>query len=497
MKLNADIVFDNLSELVSARMMGACEKEMRLGRPRFYTGSGQVFEQDTLYVIRADRLPSRSTVRPGAVLVVVGDTLQLPFYRNRCCVIQITDDADIFTVFNLVQDIFNRYEALDADIRRILDSTASVQGLVDASAPVIGADVLVLDGNFGVLASTLRQETRSLDISSLSAFMANEKLALRKREPLAVSILDQSFLCQNIFVNGRYAGSVTFDYRMRRKLPSDVPMIQYVAEAIGTALRRLPSGEGSEFDRFRKALMELVDCVALDQPAHGLVERASGRRSYVCVKMVLSGGSTEVPYRYIGSILESSFPQSVAFEHASSVVGIIAVDELRDGRGCYRKALLEKLGHFVESVDVVVGISDAFSDLLKVRLYYDQAVSALVGSGFREQQSRCYEFRQYALIKLVINAIGDFPLEMYMTDGLKRVVEHDREGSISYTETLRCYLANNMNIAKTASDLFIHRSTLLDRIARIKRELGNDLKDPDERLRLEILLKAMELYEAE
>ena len=79
MKLNADIVFDNLSELVSARMMGACEKEMRLGRPRFYTGSGQVFEQDTLYVIRADRLPSRSTVRPGAVLVVVGDTLQLPF----------------------------------------------------------------------------------------------------------------------------------------------------------------------------------------------------------------------------------------------------------------------------------------------------------------------------------------------------------------------------------------------------------------------------------
>ena len=148
-------------------------------------------------------------------------------------------------------------------------------------------------------------------------------------------------------------------------------------------------------------------------------------------------------------------------------------------------------------MDVVVGISDAFSDLLKVRLYYDQAVSALVGSGFREQQSRCYEFRQYALIKLVINAIGDFPLEMYMTDGLKRVVEHDREGSISYTETLRCYLANNMNIAKTASDLFIHRSTLLDRIARIKRELGNDLKDPDERLRLEILLKAMELYEAE
>lgn len=497
MKLNADIVFDNISEIVSARMMGGSEKEMRLGRPRFYTGNGQAFEQDTLYVIRADKLPSRSTVRPGAVLVVVGDTLQLPFYKNRCCVIQITDDTDIFTVFNLVQEVFNSYETLDADVRRILDTTASVQAMVDVAAPVIGADILVLDESFGVLASTLKQEAGSLSISSLSAFMANEKLALRKREPLSVSILDQTFLCQNIFVNGRYAGSVTFDYRMRRKLASDVPMIQYVAEAVATALRRLPSGENSEFDRFRNALIELVDCVALDQPAHGLLERASGRRRYVCVKMVLSGASEEVPYRYLGSIIESAFPQSVAFEHSSSIVGIIAVDDLCDEKGEYREELLERLGRFVESVNVVVGISDAFTDLLKVRLYYDQAISALVGSSFEEQQSRCYEFRQYALIKLIINAIGDFPLEMYMTEGLRRIVEHDREGSISYTETLRCYLSNNLNIAKTASDLFIHRSTLLDRIARIKRDLGSDLKDHDERLRLEILLKAMKLYEAE
>lgn len=228
-----------------------------------------------------------------------------------------------------------------------------------------------------------------------------------------------------------------------------------------------------------------------------MLERAGGRRRYVCVKMVLSDGSAEVPYRYIGSIIESTFPQSVAFEHSSSIVGIIAVDELCDEKGEYREELLERLGGFVESVNVVVGISDAFTDLLKARLYYDQAVSALVGSGFEEQQSRCYEFRQYALIKLIINAIGDFPLEMYMAEGLRRIVEHDREGSISYTDTLRCYLSNNLNIAKTASDLFIHRSTLLDRIARIKRDLGSDLKDPDERLRLEILLKAMKLYEAE
>ena len=67
---------------------------LHLSRPRFYTGNGQIFEKDTPYIIRADKLPMRSSVRPGAVLVVVGDTMQLSFYKNRCCIIHVTDDAD-------------------------------------------------------------------------------------------------------------------------------------------------------------------------------------------------------------------------------------------------------------------------------------------------------------------------------------------------------------------------------------------------------------------
>ena len=174
----------------------------------------------------------------------------------------------------------------------------------------------------------------------------------------------------------------------------------------------------------------------------------------------------------------------------------ICVDDLCDEDGGYLERLKADLEEFVEAVGVTVGISDAFTDLLKVRLYYDQAFAALVGSEFKTQDSRCYVFQDYAFMKLVLNAIGDLPLEMYFTDGMKRLVEHDREANVSYIETLRCYLANSMSIAKTAKALFIHRSTLLDRIGRIERELGCDLKNPDERLRIEILLKAQQIYDA-
>ncbi|MBR1704015.1 MAG: helix-turn-helix domain-containing protein, partial [Clostridia bacterium] len=41
----------------------------------------------------------------------------------------------------------------------------------------------------------------------------------------------------------------------------------------------------------------------------------------------------------------------------------------------------------------------------------------------------------------------------------------------------------------------IHRSTLLERLSRIKKELWDDLEDPEVRLRLMIVLKALELRE--
>ena len=79
-----------------------------------------------------------------------------------------------------------------------------------------------------------------------------------------------------------------------------------------------------------------------------------------------------------------------------------------------------------------------------------------------------------------------------VVDRIRRLIAHDEASPTSYVETLRTYLENNLSIAKTSSELYVHRSTLMERLARIKRELGLDLEDPDEQLRLRILLQAMQ-----
>ena len=94
---------------------------------------------------------------------------------------------------------------------------------------------------------------------------------------------------------------------------------------------------------------------------------------------------------------------------------------------------------------------------------------------------------------MVINALGGRPAQTYYPKGLAEIVDHDENAGVSYLETLTVLLEENMSYSAAAKRLYIHRSTLVDRIARISRESGIDLKDPNQRLQLEILLKAAEI----
>ena len=87
------------------------------------------------------------------------------------------------------------------------------------------------------------------------------------------------------------------------------------------------------------------------------------------------------------------------------------------------------------------------------------------------------------------------PTELFFSEGMRRLAAHDAEAPVSYIDTLRTYLDQNMSMTRTSAALYIHRSTLLERIGRIKRKLDTDLKDPDERLRIQILLKALQIQQ--
>ena len=57
------------------------------------------------------------------------------------------------------------------------------------------------------------------------------------------------------------------------------------------------------------------------------------------------------------------------------------------------------------------------------------------------------------------------------------------------------YLEENLNATQTARELYIHRSTLLYRLERIREILDSDLTDPDELLYLNFSFRLLEQEE--
>lgn len=72
------------------------------------------------------------------------------------------------------------------------------------------------------------------------------------------------------------------------------------------------------------------------------------------------------------------------------------------------------------------------------------------------------------------------------------LVRYDRERGSNLVRTLRVYFACGSNASEAADRLFLHRNSMLYRIARIEKLTGADLKNPRLGLMLQLGLLATE-----
>ena len=107
-----------------------------------------------------------------------------------------------------------------------------------------------------------------------------------------------------------------------------------------------------------------------------------------------------------------------------------------------------------------------------------------------EPDREAHLFEDCILPLLLKNATADIPARFFYSEGLLRLAAHDAAAPVSYLDTLKVYLDCSMSVAETARRLHLHRSSLIDRLERITQILDCDLKDPESRLAIQIVLFA-------
>lgn len=503
MKLNTDIIYERLKRKYPVKIYGEVSREMVLASPELYRDHTLRFYAGHVYLATAEHLPSRPVIEKNVVLISIGETTRLSYYKEHATVLLIKKKVDFFEVYKDLQDIYEEFQAWESRLLALLLDSPTIQDVLDCTYPLFQRSIFVLDTSFQYAASvhppgnlrrsTWNQSQGTLDADSFLAFLKEKDLIMDKQGAFLLELEAGNVLCVNLFnANSEYIGCLCIDQMNCPYVEGENKLAELLAGIIEKVSETTPVLLQNEHNSLREILRNIMNEMPLSQNQKLLLHSSNYKQDYTCVSIHYLKRFSPLPVGYICSVLESMFADSIFFEQNNTILGLIPLKDIESEQQM-RAELEPKLSSMIEEMQLCVGVSNNFTDLYMLRSYYFQAEAAIENGQLYKKEQKLHLFSDFALSEMIVNSLGGFPVQTYFPNGFSKLLEHDKNGAISYLETLSVFLEENMSYAKAARRLFVHRSTLIERISRIENELSVDLNDPEQRLKLQIILKALQI----
>jgi sugar diacid utilization regulator len=144
---------------------------------------------------------------------------------------------------------------------------------------------------------------------------------------------------------------------------------------------------------------------------------------------------------------------------------------------------------------ISVGIGRHKTDPALLPDAYSEAEVALEIGHRIQGPSAVSTFEGTGTYKLLFRVLQESPeeLETFYRETLEPVVRYDSRYSTELVQTLVTYLGNDASTVRTASDLYAHRHTIRYRLDRVGELTGLDVDKSEDRERLTLGIKAMQL----
>lgn len=268
-----------------------------------------------------------------------------------------------------------------------------------------------------------------------------------------------------------------------------------------------------EHSRQRELLRDLLndEATITQNAANELIElelfTAGARAQAFVIKPIGSSGQATTSPQELRSILSTALENcrhTVSSQHLLHMArldhGLLIVDPndpaLKFSGALWlgeqlRTALAEQCAAIGFRSRVVVGIGDAQEQLVDARHSYRQSLQATDVAAVMPSIGDVVSWAGLGVYQLLVQLPRGEMTKTAIHPGLRKLLETDR--AQMFLTTLETYLDDAGNAVKTAQDLFIHRTSLYYRLARIEELAGVDLGDGHDRLALHLGLKLARL----
>ncbi len=192
---------------------------------------------------------------------------------------------------------------------------------------------------------------------------------------------------------------------------------------------------------------------------------------------------------YLCQQLEKEWKDSCAVLRGNRIAWVVNLSISQ--KGVENEEFFRSLSYLIRDYVCVAGVSDSFNDLSELRKYEKQADIAL-DIGFKEQPYQWYfRFDDYKLKYMTESVTKEFTGKELCHRVVRTLVDYDEEHNTEYAHSLYTFLVSEYNITHAAEKVFVHRTTFVRRMERIKELTKVNLEDPDEILQILLSYKLL------
>lgn len=500
MRLNIDILRDHLPPQFQTKRYGPQNRVCTYARPMIYEGL-EPLKQGDLYLSTTDLLEGQRPV-PGSAVVAIGSRLNREWAQSGVEVLLITSGCTLIQLFNEVQRIYNEFDAWDEAIRAALDEDDQfdLKAVMALGSSQLKHSISISDRslcNFmratyeclpdGTDHVTVTDEPGFMDLEHGSMIREACQLERVITVPYVSAVVSENnrYYCYNVYLMGTFSGCFSIDDGGHPFRESDFPLMDHFLKCLEKGYAKYIYKYSHTNGGSRMAALQKLLTHRLLTPTELAYFTLSPGENWRCFWLKASNQTKAYPKEYMYAMINAIMPQvGYATVVHDELMGLL---RLREDNA---EETMEVFSNMVQRLGYFGGVSNPFWNLNQVSDYLRQAdYAAERGQGRKKPVA---SFSGYTLGYILSACVGDMPLETLLSEGLLALRDNDRERGSEYLKTLDVYLKNEMNITRTAECLFIHRSSLIKRLDKIQRLLGNDLSKPNMRLYYRICLALME-----
>ena len=278
-------------------------------------------------------------------------------------------------------------------------------------------------------------------------------------------------------------GEVATEYQLRMaEALSDVIAIEMQKDAF------FISSTGSQYEVFLTELLEgKIKDMTIARGRLALLSHHIGR--FFCI-IVLKGpllensrvfNSRQMPY------LRRHYENCLSVAYKDEIVLLINQDQ----PVILNEKSISPLNDFAKRNNLKAGISQPFTDLMKISLYYAQAVNTMRLLELRKKGENIF-FSTEALPDYLFSQCEERGLQIGIHHHLMQLRDYDEEFNSDLFDSLKNYIECGRSMSEAAQKMNVHRSTLFYRLKKIEEMLSISIEDSELMLLYELSFRIID-----